>query len=61
MMNWIYNWYDPRGLLSVTDLVGNITSLFLYGFLAGTSGDELQSRPNTTKAERLSVWRAPLT
>jgi TetR/AcrR family transcriptional regulator, cholesterol catabolism regulator len=57
MMNWIYNWYDPHGKLSVTDLVGNITRLFLSGFLAGMFGDELQSRPSTTKAERLSVWR----
>lgn len=61
MMNWIYNWYDPRGLLSVTDLVGNITRLFLSGFLAGMFGDELQFNQSTTQAERLSVWRAPLT
>jgi AcrR family transcriptional regulator len=58
MMNWIYNWYDPSGLLSVTELVGNITRLFLSGFLAGTFRHELQSSPSTTKAERLSVWRA---
>ena len=25
MMNWIYNWYDPRGKLSVAQLVDNIT------------------------------------
>ena len=59
MMNWIYNWYDPRGKLSVNDLVDNITRLFLKGFLAGTHADELQFTPKTTKAERLSVWRAP--
>jgi AcrR family transcriptional regulator len=59
MMNWIYNWYDPRGLLSVTELVENITRLFLSGFLVGISGEELQFRPETNKAERLSVWRAP--
>ncbi|HKR02491.1 MAG TPA: TetR/AcrR family transcriptional regulator, partial [Pyrinomonadaceae bacterium] len=39
MMNWIYNWYDPRGKLSVTDLVDNLTRLFLSGFLAGQAGD----------------------
>jgi len=33
MMNWIYNWYDPRGKLSVNQLVDNITRLFLAGFL----------------------------
>ncbi|HJR06790.1 MAG TPA: TetR/AcrR family transcriptional regulator [Pyrinomonadaceae bacterium] len=60
MMNWIYNWYDPRGKLSVTDLVDNLTRLFLSGFLAGQAGDELQFTPKTAKtAERLSVWRAP--
>jgi len=59
MMNWIYNWYDPSGKLSVNDLVDNITRLFLSGFLAGTTGDALQSSPKTAKAERLSVWREP--
>ncbi len=61
MMNWIYNWYDPRGKLSVNDLVDNITRLFLNGFLAGTVGGELHFASRTTKAERLSVWRAPQT
>ena len=62
MMNWIYNWYDPRGKLSVGDLVDNLTRLFLSGFLAGQVGHELQFTPKTTKtAERLSVWRAPQT
>ena len=59
MMNWIYNWYDPRGKLSVNELVDNITRLFLSGFLAGTLASELQFTTKTTKAERLSVWRAP--
>lgn len=59
MMNWIYNWYDPRGKLSVNDLVDNITRIFLNGFLAGTPGGALQFTPKTTKPERLSVWRAP--
>jgi hypothetical protein len=40
-------------------LVDNITRLFLSGFLAGTPSEELQSRPKTPTAERLSVWRAP--
>lgn len=57
MMNWIYNWYDPRGTLSVNELVDNITRLFLSGFLAGAMHDELQFKPKAVKAERLSVWR----
>ncbi len=61
MMNWIYNWYDPLGKLSVTDLVDNISRLFLSGFLAGATNDELQFKAQTNKPERLSVWRAPQT
>jgi AcrR family transcriptional regulator len=61
MMNWIYNWYDPLGKLSVSELVENITRLFLSGFLAGMPGEELQFRPESTKSEHLSVWRVPLT
>jgi AcrR family transcriptional regulator len=57
MMNWIYNWYDPRGTLSVNELVDNITRLFLSGFLAGEARDELQFKPKQRSAERLSVWR----
>jgi TetR/AcrR family transcriptional regulator, cholesterol catabolism regulator len=57
MMNWIYNWYDPRGALSVNDLVDNFTHLFLSGFLAGSLRDELQFKPKAVRAERLSVWR----
>jgi AcrR family transcriptional regulator len=61
MMNWIYNWYDPHGKLSVGDLVDNISRLFLTGFLAGTDGDALQFKAKTQTAEHLSVWRAPQT
>jgi AcrR family transcriptional regulator len=57
MMNWIYNWYDPRGTLSVGELVDNITRLFLSGFLAGEARDELQFKPKAQGAERLSIWR----
>jgi AcrR family transcriptional regulator len=59
MMNWIYNWYDPRGKLSVSELVDNITRLFLTGFLANAARDALQFAPPRKRAERLSVWRAP--
>jgi TetR/AcrR family transcriptional regulator, cholesterol catabolism regulator len=59
MMNWIYNWYDPRGKLAVNDLVDNVARLFLTGFLAGAPGEGLEFKPPTRNAERLSVWRAP--
>lgn len=59
MMNWIYNWYDPRGPLSVAGLVENVTRLFLRGFGNAADGDELTFRPAAPTVERLSVWREP--
>jgi TetR/AcrR family transcriptional regulator, cholesterol catabolism regulator len=58
MMNWIYNWYDPKGKMKVQDLAGNLTRLFLGGFLAGNSFDD--ARPAGTRssfADNVSVWR----
>ena len=55
MMNWIYNWYDPRGKLSVNHLVDNITQLFLNGFLS-SSGERLAAP--TRSVEKMSVWRS---
>jgi len=59
MMNWIYNWYDPRGKLKVAELVDNVTRLFLHGFVAGLPTDQLDFAPKA-KAEPFSVWRSPL-
>jgi AcrR family transcriptional regulator len=58
MMNWIYNWYNPRGKLSVADLVDNVMRLFLTGFLNG-SRDKTLNFAAPADAERLSVWREP--
>ena len=55
MMNWIYNWYDPRGKLSVSQLVDNITRLFLTGFLS--LADEPSALAVSGGAEKLSIWR----
>jgi TetR/AcrR family transcriptional regulator, cholesterol catabolism regulator len=57
MMNWIYNWYDPGGKLKVTELVENVTRLFLHGFVGGSETEELHFSPKA-KTESLSVWRA---
>lgn len=54
MMNWIYNWYDPRGKLSVHQLVDNITRLFLSGFLSPAKGFSVA--PERTN-EKVSIWR----
>ena len=60
MMNWIYNWYDPRGKLKVSELVDNVTRLFLNGFVAGSKPHELDFAPRR-REEPLSVWRGDLT
>ena len=56
MMNWIYNWYDPRGKLTVSELVDNVTGLFLHGFVAGVGTEALDFAPKRI-TEPLSVWR----
>jgi hypothetical protein len=53
MMNWIYNWYDPRGKLKVSGLVDNVTRLFSHGLVAGLQREEL----NFAATEPVSVWR----
>lgn len=56
MMNWIYNWYDPHGKLDVTELVTNITRLFLNGFV-GTGGFDEQLLAAPERAESPNIWR----
>ena len=60
MMNWIYNWYDPKGKLKVSELVDNVTRLFVNGFVAGFKAQELDFAPRSME-EPLSVWRGDLT
>src|SRR5256885_14590833 len=55
MMNWIYNWYDPRGKLSVNQLVDNITNLFLHGFLASEVEPFALTKSRTSG--NVNVWR----
>ena len=55
MMNWIYNWYNPHGKLSVADLVDNVMRLYLGGFLNESA--EVSGYQAPAAAERLSVWR----
>jgi TetR/AcrR family transcriptional regulator, cholesterol catabolism regulator len=61
MMNWIYNWYDPRGKLTVAELIDNVTRLFLSGFAGGGGGDgahgPVRPTPRAIDTERPSVWR----
>ena len=56
MMNWIYNWYDSSGKLSVNQLVDNITQLFLNGFLSSDGERTVLTRSRIT--EDVNVWRS---
>ncbi len=56
MMNWIYNWYDPRGKLSVNQLVDNITRLFLSGFLSPPEQTAIQG--GSAQLEKVNIWRS---
>jgi TetR/AcrR family transcriptional regulator, cholesterol catabolism regulator len=55
-MNWIYNWYDPKGKLKVDELAKHLTQLFLEGFAPG-SALEASSTTFPKPVENLSIWR----
>jgi len=55
MMNWIYNWYDPRGKLKVSQLVDQITHLFVSGFVANASRNLISTGRNNRQPP-VSVW-----
>ncbi|HSK62586.1 MAG TPA: TetR/AcrR family transcriptional regulator [Pyrinomonadaceae bacterium] len=52
MMNWIYNWYDPQGKLTVQDLAQQLTQLFLAGFAPGLMVEPVVPK----RSENLSIW-----
>lgn len=56
MMNWIYNWYNPRKDLDVTSLSQNITRLFLSGFV-GDKAIELETGREAHLNRPVSVWQ----
>lgn len=58
MMNWIYNWYDPKRDIDGTGLSQNITRLFLSGFLGDKTirADRLETGREAHLARSVSVW-----
>jgi AcrR family transcriptional regulator len=56
MMNWIYNWYDTAGKLTVAELVGNLARLFITGFVSGHASPDI-GLASIHHEEPLSVWR----
>jgi TetR/AcrR family transcriptional regulator, cholesterol catabolism regulator len=59
MMNWIYNWYNPRKDVDVAGLANNITRLFLSGFLGDKAIEA--GKVETGRAAHLnrsvSIWQ----
>jgi AcrR family transcriptional regulator len=57
MMNWIYNWYNPRKDVDVTELAQNITRIFLSGFLGDKSKSDLETGRESHIERAVSVWQ----
>jgi AcrR family transcriptional regulator len=56
MMNWIYNWYDSSGKLSVNQLVDNMTRLFVNGFLSTEKAP--LTLADSKLSEKVNIWRS---
>jgi hypothetical protein len=59
MMNWIYNWYNPRKDVDVAGLSQNITRLFLSGFLGDKSleAESLETGRESHLERTVSIWQ----
>jgi AcrR family transcriptional regulator len=59
MMNWIYNWYNPRKDVDVTGLSRNITRIFLSGFLGDTpiKAERLETGRESHLDRNVSIWQ----
>jgi TetR/AcrR family transcriptional regulator, cholesterol catabolism regulator len=59
MMNWIYNWYNPRKDVDVAGLSRNITRIFLSGFLGDKSvkAERLETGHESHLDRAVSIWQ----
>ncbi|MFY9557494.1 MAG: TetR/AcrR family transcriptional regulator [Blastocatellia bacterium] len=59
MMNWIYNWYNPRKDVDVTALSNKMTRLFLSGFLGDKAleAGRLETGRESHLARTVSIWQ----
>ena len=59
MMNWIYNWYNPRKDVNVTGLSQNITRIFLTGLLGDNSfeSERLETGREDHLDRSVSIWQ----
>jgi hypothetical protein len=58
MMNWTYNWYNPRKDVDVAGLSHNITRLFLHGFLGDGAAEtrHVETGRESHLERTVSVW-----
>jgi AcrR family transcriptional regulator len=58
MMNWIYNWYNPRKDVDVAGLSNHVTRLFLSGFLGDKAleAGSLRAGRESHLAREVSIW-----
>ncbi len=59
MMNWIYNWYNPRKDVDVAGLSQNITRIFLSGLLGDKSkeAERLETGREDHLDRSVSIWQ----
>ena len=59
MMNWIYNWYDPRKDVDVAGLSNNITRIFLSGLMCGKNVEAktLETGREDHLERSVSIWQ----
>ncbi|HSB10353.1 MAG TPA: TetR/AcrR family transcriptional regulator [Blastocatellia bacterium] len=59
MMNWSYNWYNPRKDLDVAELSSQMTRLFLAGFLGSKTPDAepLETGRESHLERTVSIWQ----
>lgn len=59
MMNWVYNWYDPRKDVDVAGLSNNITRIFLSGLLSSqeTEANTLETGREDHLDRSVSIWQ----
>jgi TetR/AcrR family transcriptional regulator, cholesterol catabolism regulator len=59
MMNWIYNWYNPRKDVDVAGLSQNMMRIFLSGFLGDKSieADRLETGRESHLDRTVSIWQ----
>ena len=59
MMNWIYNWYNPRKDVDVGGLANNISLLFLHGFLGDAAAEtrRMETGRQSHLDRTVSLWQ----